>query len=78
MKWGKKKTPKTARQEAQSTRTALITVADWKPATPSQNTRGAAEMAQWLRALVLAKDLGLVLSPHMAVHNHLNCGYKGI
>ena len=29
-------------------------------------------MAQWLRALAaLEEDLGLVLSIHMAVHNHL-------
>jgi hypothetical protein len=27
-------------------------------------------MAQWLRALVLPEDMGLILSTHMMVHNH--------
>ena len=32
---------------------------------------GAAEMADWVRALVLAEDGGLIPSNHMAAHNCL-------
>ena len=31
----------------------------------------AGEMSQWLQALVLAEDLGLVPSIHMEAHNQL-------
>jgi hypothetical protein len=32
---------------------------------------GAGETAQWIRALALAEDLGLIPSTHMEAHNLL-------
>lgn len=39
---------------------------------------GAAEMAEWVRALVSAKDGGLIPSNHMAADNCLKLYFQGI
>jgi hypothetical protein len=36
------------------------------------------EIAQWLRALVLVEDLGLILITYVAAHSHLRLQFQGI